>query len=167
MRVQCRRACLQARGGGKLRSGKVQSHCEKARKLRNSIAFGSAPPREADSQPISQLARPAVSQTVIRASRQAHRNTQFGFFVSGRLGSKQWGGKIASGQAVTEWKCSRPPNVRSAFRTPVSEPLQQRRRRQSASQDSNRRPKNLQLATLPIERGLFRPTAWSLLSTNF
>ena len=29
----------------------------------NSIAFGSAPPREADSQPISQLARPAVRQT--------------------------------------------------------------------------------------------------------
>ena len=30
---------------------------------RNSIAFGSAPRREADSQPISQLDRPAVSQT--------------------------------------------------------------------------------------------------------
>ena len=29
----------------------------------NSIAFGSAPRREADSQPISQLDRPAVSQT--------------------------------------------------------------------------------------------------------
>ena len=29
----------------------------------NSIAFGSAPQREADSQPISQLATPAVSQT--------------------------------------------------------------------------------------------------------
>ena len=29
----------------------------------NSIAFGSAPRREADSQPISQLARPAASQT--------------------------------------------------------------------------------------------------------
>ena len=29
----------------------------------NSIAFGSAPRREADSQPISPLARPAVSQT--------------------------------------------------------------------------------------------------------
>ena len=30
---------------------------------KSSIAFGSAPRREADSQPISQLARPAVSQT--------------------------------------------------------------------------------------------------------
>ena len=31
--------------------------------MSNSIAFGSAPRREADSQPISQLAMPAVSQT--------------------------------------------------------------------------------------------------------
>ena len=31
--------------------------------LRNSIAFGSAPRRDVDSQPISQLHRPAVSQT--------------------------------------------------------------------------------------------------------
>ena len=34
---------------------------------KNSIAFGSAPRREADSQPISQLARPAVSQTETRS----------------------------------------------------------------------------------------------------
>ena len=47
---------------------------------RNSIAFGSAPRREADSQPIIQLVSQAVSQTVIRASRQADRNTQFRFF---------------------------------------------------------------------------------------
>ena len=60
----------------------------------NSLAFGSAPRREADSQLISQLARPAVSQT------ETHR---LGFFVSGRLGSKQWGGKISSGHAVVEW----------------------------------------------------------------
>ena len=46
----------------------------------DSIAFGSAPRREADSQPISQLVRQAVSQTVSQASRQADRNTQFGFF---------------------------------------------------------------------------------------
>ena len=47
----------------------------------NSIAFGSAPRREVDSQPIS------LSQ----ASSQSVRNTQFGFFVSGRRGPKQWG----------------------------------------------------------------------------
>ena len=37
------------------------------------MAFGSAPRREADSQPISQLVRQAVSQTVIRESKQAGR----------------------------------------------------------------------------------------------
>ena len=47
---------------------------------KNSIAFSIAPQREADSQPISQLVRQAVSQTVSWASRQADRNTQFGFF---------------------------------------------------------------------------------------
>ena len=59
----------------------------------NSIAFGSAPLREADSQPISQLDRPAVSQT----------ETHFGFFISGRHGSKQWGELMVSGLAVAEW----------------------------------------------------------------
>ena len=47
----------------------------------NSIAFGSAPRREAESQPISHLVRQAVSQvsqTSSRASRQADGNTQFG-----------------------------------------------------------------------------------------
>ena len=56
--------------------------------LKNSIAFGSAPRREADSQPISQSVRQAVSQTVSQASRQADRNTQFGF-ISGSLGYKR------------------------------------------------------------------------------
>ena len=65
-----------------------------SRRTNNSIAFGSAPRREADSQPISQLVRPADIQTVIRASRQADRNTQFGFSFSGRLSSKQWGGPL-------------------------------------------------------------------------
>ena len=44
--------------------------------LANSIAFGSAPRREVDSQPISQLVKQAVSQS----GRRADRNTQFGFF---------------------------------------------------------------------------------------
>ena len=61
----------------------------------NSIAFGSAPRREADSQHISQLARPAVSQS--------NRNTQFGFFVSGKLGPKQLGGSGPARQMVAEW----------------------------------------------------------------
>ena len=46
---------------------------------KNSIAFSSAPRREADSQLISQPVGPAVSQTFSRASSQADRNTQFGF----------------------------------------------------------------------------------------
>ena len=48
----------------------------------DSIAFGSAPQREADSQPISQLVRQAGSQTVSWASRQAGRQaeTPFGVF---------------------------------------------------------------------------------------
>ena len=58
------------------------NNCGWSQTKKNSIAFGSAPLREADSQPISQVVRPAVSQTVIRASRQADRNTQFGFFFS-------------------------------------------------------------------------------------
>ena len=47
--------------------------------VENSIAFGSAPRREVDSQPISSL-----------ASSQSDRNTQFGFFVSGKRGPKEW-----------------------------------------------------------------------------
>ena len=46
----------------------------------NSIAFGNAPRREAESQPIPHLVRQAVSQTVGQASTQADRDTQFGFF---------------------------------------------------------------------------------------
>ena len=61
---------------------------------KNSVAFGSAPRREADSQPISQLVRQAVSQTVGRASRQADRNTQFGFF--------QWQTRLQAGRAVSD-----------------------------------------------------------------
>ena len=51
---------------------------------KNSIAFGSAPGREADSQPISRLVRQSVShsgsQSGKQAGRQADRSTQFGFF---------------------------------------------------------------------------------------
>ena len=55
-------------GGGSLRlwlSSALIHSCVKGTMstLKNSIAFGSAPRREVDSQPISPLARPAVSQT--------------------------------------------------------------------------------------------------------
>ena len=41
----------------------ISAPCGPCWHTRNSIAFGSAPRREVDSQPISPLARPAVSQT--------------------------------------------------------------------------------------------------------
>ena len=44
--------------------------------IKNSIAFGKAPRREADSQPISQSVRQAGSQAVGRASRQADRQAE-------------------------------------------------------------------------------------------
>ena len=47
-------------GGG---GGVLSSYIPCPLHTENSIAFGSAPRREAESQPISQLARPAVSQT--------------------------------------------------------------------------------------------------------
>ena len=50
----------------------------------NSIDFGSAPRREADRQPITQLDRLAV------------RNTHSGFFVSSRHGYRQWGEQLVS-----------------------------------------------------------------------
>ena len=72
----------------------VRAHCARTALKAPSIAFGGAPQREADSQPISQLVRQAVSQTVSRASRLADRNTQFGFF--------RWQTRLqAVGRAVT------------------------------------------------------------------
>ena len=79
-----------------------------------SIAFGSAPRREADSQPISQLVRQAVSQAVSRASGQADRQTEthsLGFF-SGRLGYKQWGAQCVGQQSAVE-----PPTMKGRFDT--------------------------------------------------
>ena len=71
----------------------------------NSIALGSAPQREANSQPISQLVRQAVSHAVSQASRQADRQTEthsLGLFSDG-LGYKQWGALGVPQQAVAEW----------------------------------------------------------------
>ena len=76
--------------------GKSQKKCN-ARNLSkiNSIAFGSAPRREADSQPISQLVRQAVSQTVSRASRQADRN---------KMMYSKWGYEGSSGNEPNSLK---------------------------------------------------------------
>ena len=61
---------------GAIREGSLQGSA-------NSIAFGKAPRREADSQPISQLGRQAVSQAVSRANRQAKTHSLTFFFSCG------------------------------------------------------------------------------------
>ena len=80
---------------------------DNVQKGQNSIAFGSAPRREADSQPISQLVKQAVSQIISRASRWAdkntHKNTQFRFFFNGRLGFLHWGAYNQPEQVTVEW----------------------------------------------------------------
>ena len=72
-----------ARGGPKV--FKLNSSWRQRGRSRNSIAFGSAPRREAD---------------------RSDRNTQVGFFVSGRLGSKKLGGqlflRVSSGRMVMQ-----------------------------------------------------------------
>ena len=82
----------------------------------NSIAFGSAPRREVDSQPIKQLDRPAVSQTETHtlgflsslsvADTAISSRVYFGFFVffvSSRHSNKQSGAQGVSGLAAVEW----------------------------------------------------------------
>ena len=59
----------------------------------NSIAFGSAPRREADSQPISPLARPAVSQKETHSLGFCHWQSR----------SQVVGRPFTSDQAVAEW----------------------------------------------------------------
>ena len=56
--------------------------------------------KRADSQPISQSGKQLVRQSVGQAGRQTETHT-LGFF-SGRLGFKQWGAQILSGQATIE-----------------------------------------------------------------
>ena len=42
-------------------------------------------------------------QSVRQASSQSDRNTHFGFFVSGRHVSKEWGEQLGAELAVAEW----------------------------------------------------------------
>ena len=82
----------------------VQNLNRRNSSLCNSIAFDSAPGREADSQPISQLVRPAVSQAVSWASRQADRQTEthsLGIF-SGGLAYKQRGARYTSDKPAVQ-----------------------------------------------------------------
>ena len=88
----------------------------------NSIAFGSAPRREADSQPISQLVRQAVSQDS-QSGKQAGRQKRTVWVLSvadsatsSRASSiyqnKQWSnGNAADHRRVGRWFDSRPADL--------------------------------------------------------
>ena len=61
-------------------TSRIPVSCIQQSDNQNSIAFGSAPRREADNQAISRSVREAVSQAVSWARTQVGRNTQFGFY---------------------------------------------------------------------------------------
>ena len=107
----------------------------------NSIAFGSAPRREVDSQPISQLDRPAVSQT------ETH---TLGFLSVADTGpssgedtgaqDRQWPNGNAASRSF--WVGgSNPGSANTAVPPPAF-----------AYQDSNRRPLNLRPDALPFDQ---------------
>ena len=112
-----------------------------------SIAFGSAPRREADSQPISPLARPAVSET------ETH---SLGFLSLADTAPSS--GEVAHGRASSGRTVIQP--------TPVGPRPTWRRCR-----DSNRRLKALRWLHYHSTGGgvtvICLPTAWCLLSEKF
>ena len=106
------------------------AHCP-----RNSIAFGSAPRREADSQPISQLVRQAVSQTVSQASRQTETPSLVFLSVAG----------LASCTGEDAFCQNKPQSNGNAADCRLvwrfeSRSADCRPRQMSADQESNRRP---------------------------
>ena len=119
----------------------------------NSIAFGSAPRREAGSQPISQSVRQAVSQTVSWASRQADRNTQFGFFFS-VADSAPCTGEDAINQNKPQSN-GNAADRRLACRQFESHSADCQPREKIADQHLNRRPARQWPAALPLDRCLF------------
>ena len=105
-------------------SGKVTliKEAQKRRSIlgpQNSIAFGKAPRREADSQPISQSGRQAVSQAVSWGSRQADRNTQLSFFSGADYNYKHWGTTGMQEHSMTEWAKTRPMDRLAPVRFPA------------------------------------------------
>ena len=141
--------------------------CSRGHKA-NSIAFGCAPRREADSQPISPLARPAVSQT----------ETHSLGFLSVADAAPSSGETIrlraSSGRIVMQPTAdflvgsSKPGGANVAPPTLVGRMWRRRRRRRLAVQDSNRRPKTVRQlcyhSTGSGVKAICPPTAWSLLS---
>ena len=95
--------------------------------LKNSIAFGKAPRREANSQPVKQASSQSGNRLGKQASRQAGRNTQFGFFSIADYIAKQYGTldrpRQSSGRTLAFRL--RPQNLESRWRSPtrVSRPI--------------------------------------------
>ena len=88
-------------------------------KCENSIAFGSAPRREVDNQPISP-----------RASKQAVRQIHTVWvFCQWQMRHQAAGRPFVAIQVAAEWKRSLPASVWSAARTPICPLLRRRRRR--------------------------------------
>ena len=92
-------------------------------KWENSIAFGSAPRREADNQPISQLAKPAVSQT------EAH---SLGFLLVADLAPSSEEESCPQGEQGEQW-----PNGNAADRRRFGRRFEPRSG-EHGDQDSNR-----------------------------
>ena len=116
---------LLSRGGGGFGIQKIvyQKQPNQIFHIVNSVAFGSAPRRKADSQPANQSVSQASGQSDSQSGKQAGKQKHSVWvFFSGRLGFKQWGGQILSEQATVEWQCSRPHTCRSAVQIPVSRP---------------------------------------------
>ena len=123
----------------------LQTPCfiaKKSRTKQNSIAFGSAPRRETDSQPISHFAKPAASQT----------ETHSLGFLSVADASPSSGGnlcyKASSGRMVMQLATnvlvggSNPGRANMAPAPPMA----------VGQPGFNRRPKPLQSAALPLDR---------------
>ena len=127
----------------------------------NSIAFGSAPRREVDSQPISPLARPAVSQT------ETHSLGFLSVADTAPSSGETFRLRPSSGQMVMQLTgillvgVSNPGRVNS---TPPPPPTVGRPGFEPLTE-------NFASAALPFDRRLCDsdklPTAWSLLSENF
>ena len=122
----------------------------------DSIAFGSAPRREVDSQPFSPCARPPVS----------HTETHSLGFLSVADASASSGATLhcspSSGRMVMQPTAVFWSAVRTLVRC-IWRRRRRRRRQKSADQDSNHRPKNFASATLPFDEQLSERSASPLL----
>ena len=145
--------------GGPQQRGQDQSTKKQQKaNIKNSIAFGSAPRREADSQPISQLDRQAVSQTERHTLGVRQKHTLWvlcQWQTRVQAVGRTTGLRIGSGRMVMQAATdsfvggSNPSHANTAAAPPPA----------STDQDWNRRTKNLRLGVLPFDRGQ-KHTVW-------